>query len=626
MTRLLNLAPIIIKPTIRLTKISGEARKAQQGDRVKDQPSDAGTSTTSAAASDPASIPTIDFAVIGGGIAGMTTALRAAEAGIATVLFEQGREARYPCNSRSTGGILHVAYQDIALPPESLAAGVRKAMGDDANDELIGAVSARAGAARDWLLAHGQRFVRATTTVEWHRWTLAPPRPLQPGLDFPGRGGDRLLGYAARAFAALGGQLLLDHAVEAIEREDAGFVITANTSAGPRRYRAKAVAIADGGFQADAPLVARYINPRTERIVQRSAGTGKGLAVRTAHALGLGLSRMDRFYGHPLAREALVNPQLWPYPMLDSITAAAVAVDAQGRRFVDEGRGGTYLANQLTKLDDPASAWVVFDHATWEGPGRESLYPANPHIERGGGTVLRAETLEDLARQMGVDAATLTGTITAYNTAATSGGSALSSLPIPRSGAPRALTQAPFMAIPMAPGITATMGGIRVNGQAQALDTEGRVVPGLYAVGVSSGGLEGGEAVGYVGGLMRGLTGGLIAAEHLATRLGKTVPAARPLIEGSEGGAAVAQAGIAANAAVKAPPRAPALRFLARHAQAFAVCTAVFAALACGGLASLVVAALPALIFALAGGAGGYLVARAFCEMATVILETLVPD
>ena len=583
---------------------------------------------------------TIEFAVIGGGIAGMTTALRAGEAGIATVLFEQGREARYACNSRSTGGILHVAYQDISLPPETLAAGVRKAMGADANDELIDAVSAKAGDARDWLTAHGQRFVRATTTVDWHRWTLAPPRPLQPGLDFPGRGGDRLLGYCARAFAALGGRLLLDHAVTSIEREGDGFVVTAQTGAGPRRYRAQAVAIADGGFQADAELVARYINARPERIVQRSAGTGKGLAVRTAHALGLGLSRMDRFYGHPLAREALVNPQLWPYPMLDSVTAASLVIDNTGRRFVDEGRGGTYLANQLTKLDDPASAWVVFDAAIWESAGRESLFPANPHIERGGGTVLRAATLEDLAQQIGIEAGTLVETVMTYNAAAVAGGSALAALPVPRSGAPKPLAKAPFMAIPMAPGITATMGGIRVNANAQALDAAGQPVPGLYAVGVSSGGLEGGEQVGYVGGLMRGLTGGLIAAEHLAQRLGKPAPVARPLPESSGeavgGGMQGAQAapastpattfGSTAPPAGKAPPRAPALRFLARNAQLFAWATALFAALACGGLASLVVWSLPALVFGMIGGAGGYLVARAFCEMATVILETLIPE
>lgn len=580
----------------------------------------------------------IELVVIGGGIAGMTTALRAAESGIVTVLLEQGSQARYPCNSRSTGGILHVAYQDIGADPATLAAGVHKAMGADADAELIAAVSQGARGVIDWLSAHGTRFVRATTTVDWHRWTLAPPRPLQPGLDFPGRGGDRLLNYCAAALSANGGELRLDHTVTAIVPGADGWRVTARTAQGERSLATRAVAIADGGFQADAELVARFINPRPERIVQRSAGTGRGLAVRTAEALGLGLSRMDRFYGHPLAREALHDARLWPYPMLDPVTTAALVVNADGERFVDEGRGGTYLANQLTRLDDPASAWVIFDQAIWEGAGRESLYPANPHIETGGATVLRAADLAELARQAGLDPDRLAATVRQYNAAASAGDLALAELPVPRSGNPKPLLQAPYMAIPMAPGITATMGGIRVDAQARALDLAGRPVPGLYAVGVSAGGLEGGELVGYVGGLMRGLTSGMVAVEHLSGMLGKTPGPARPLPAGTTPGATAPDAGsggaaspgnsslLPAATVQSAPRRAPALRWLARHAEAFAWATAAFAALASGGLASLVVPGVIALLFGLAGGAGGWLVARAFCEMATVILETLVPD
>ena len=71
----------------------------------------------------------------------------------------------------------------------------------------------------------------------------------------------------------------------------------------------------------------------------------------------------------------------------------------------------------------------------------------------------------------------------------------------------------PFMAIPLAVGITATMGGLLVDANMQVRDANDQPIPGLYAAGGTTGGLEGGGALGYVGGLIKVTTKGLIAAE-----------------------------------------------------------------------------------------------------------------
>jgi fumarate reductase flavoprotein subunit len=47
------------------------------------------------------------------------------------------------------------------------------------------------------------------------------------------------------------------------------------------------------------------------------------------------------------------------------------------------------------------------------------------------------------------------------------------------------------------------------------LDTAGAPIDGLYAVGCASGGLEGGQTKGYVGGLVKSSVTGLRAAEHI---------------------------------------------------------------------------------------------------------------
>ena len=58
------------------------------------------------------------------------------------------------------------------------------------------------------------------------------------------------------------------------------------------------------------------------------------------------------------------------------------------------------------------------------------------------------------------------------------------------------LSTAPFYAIQIAPGIHHTMGGIKINSDAQVISTSGDVIPGLYAAGETTGGVHGGNRIG----------------------------------------------------------------------------------------------------------------------------------
>ncbi|MCC7081048.1 MAG: FAD-binding protein, partial [Burkholderiales bacterium] len=55
------------------------------------------------------------MAVVGGGMAGLVAANRAAQLGLKVLVLEQSEADRYLCNSRYTGGTLHVAMSDIML-------------------------------------------------------------------------------------------------------------------------------------------------------------------------------------------------------------------------------------------------------------------------------------------------------------------------------------------------------------------------------------------------------------------------------------------------------------------------------------------------------------------------------
>lgn len=125
----------------------------------------------------------------------------------------------------------------------------------------------------------------------------------------------------------------------------------------------------------------------------------------------------------------------------------------------------------------------------------------------------QADNLAELASLTG--APNLGITVEEFNTAVDPG--AIGFLSPPRTtlkGQPQPIRTAPFCAAPICAGITYTMGGIAIDGDARVLRADDSPIDGLYAAGTTAGGLEGGSASGYVGGLSQSAIIGLFAAEH----------------------------------------------------------------------------------------------------------------
>jgi fumarate reductase flavoprotein subunit len=283
---------------------------------------------------------------------------------------------------------------------------------------------------------------------------------------------------------------------------------------------AGAVVIADGGFPGDKELFRRHIGPSPERVLQRHAGTAVGDGLRMAERAGAALTRLDRFYGHLLSRDAMDDEGLWPYPQIDAVATAGIVVDPEGRRLLDEGLGGISITNDLARLDDPLCATVICDAAIWDTAGRAAQIPPNPQLVEGGGTLHEADTIEAIAALAGIEPATLRATVEAYNEAVRNGRAGeLSPLRSTKSGAPRPIETSPFYAIPICAGITNTFGGIAIDGHGRVRRPDGSIIGGLYAAGGCTGGLEGGGALGYVGGLIKACVFGLRAGEDAARRL-----------------------------------------------------------------------------------------------------------
>jgi fumarate reductase flavoprotein subunit len=458
-----------------------------------------------------------DVVVVGGGLGGLSAACRAAQLGLRAVVLERGTEPQYACNSRYSGGILHISQHNVNEPAESLQQVIAEATLGQADPELGRALALDARRAVEWLRSEGAKYIRVGQIV-WQQHVLAPPRPITPGLDWKGRGPDVTLRTLESNLVARGGKLLRGMPARELMVQG-GRCIGVEAGEGDSRVQlqAKAVVLADGGYQGNLELVRSHISPAPEKLMQRGPSTGIGDGLRMARALGAAVTRLDVFYGHMLSRDSFTNDKVWPYPQLDELGTAGIVVDSRGERFTDEGLGGIYVANMIARLADPLSTWAVFDEAIWNGPGKGARIPANPNLVKAGGTVHHAPTLAALAEILGVPAERFEVTVAGYNNALAAG--RLESLN-PRRSSTRIqalpVAKPPYYAVPLCAGITYTMGGIAIGPHGEVLRSGGGTLDGLYAVGATTGGLDGGAEAGYVGGLIRAATFGIRAAERIA--------------------------------------------------------------------------------------------------------------
>ncbi len=460
----------------------------------------------------------VDLLAVGGGFAGLVAANRAAELGLSAAVIERGSAEDYICNSRVSTGVLHCGLWSVEEPPDVLYDRIMDITDGEARPDLARCFAGNTRRAFDWLETHGASFVR-NPGVNYGLFQIAPPRRMTAGLDWPESGPHRLLQSLTARLESAGGAILRGtEALDLVIENDACTGVEARGPEGDLHIETNAVTIADGGFQADPERLRRHITGRPDRIRQRNTQTGCGDGARMAERAGAALVGLDKFYGHLLSRDAMTDEGLWPYPQVDVICTRSIVVDGMARRFTDEGIGGIWIANAIAALDDPLSATAVFDETVWDHARDSDLVPPNPTLVEAGGTVHGAGSIETLAGLAGLDPGALAAAVAGFN-AAVRGGKLETLNPPRRDGGfdPAPIETPPFRAIPLAAGITVTMGGIAIDGAARVLRPDDTPIAGLYAAGSTAGGMEGGPRAGYVGGLIKAFLLGLVAAESAAT-------------------------------------------------------------------------------------------------------------
>ena len=467
----------------------------------------------------------VDLICIGAGFAGLTAALRGRELGLSVLVIERQSGPKQFNNSRIATGVFHVASNDVRLGTDGLIAAINTETMNYAKPELVRAIAEDAARIVDWLTAHGVRLEheKAMSYVAGRaHLVLAPPRAMRAGLDWQGKGPDQTLMTLEKKLVNLGGRVIRGVEVANLVMAEGVCVgVDARHEGDMLRYGAKAVVIADGGFQANPAMLKDSVTPEPTRVKLRATPSATGDGIRMARDAGAKITEIGAFYGHILAREAMTDDRLWPYPNIDIAATASILVDGTGKRFVDEGRGAVFVTNAIAKLADPLSATVVLSRKIWDDIATGGVSPPNSELIDNGGTLVEAAGIAGIARAIDVPADALAATLAGYNAALK--GATLDRLsPIRTEKKAKAhAIEAPFCAIKVCAGVTNTMGGIDIDADAHVLTDKGTIIGGLYAAGSSTGGLEGGPNVGYVGGIVKAFVLGLRAGEAAAKDNGK---------------------------------------------------------------------------------------------------------
>lgn len=450
-----------------------------------------------------------DLIAIGGGLAGLTAALRALELGGRALVLECADDPRHLCASRVNGGIVHVAFRSVLADPSVLARAVAGATHGFAQPRLAQALGDHAARATSWLGEAGAQFTRIEPDDSWKDRVLAPMGFYDSnGFAWKDLGPDRLLTQMESRIEGRGGTLLRGTRATGLAMREGRCV---GVQAGAKVFPGRAVVLADGGFHGNADMLRRFVTPNPQSLKLRAPASARGDGIGFAEAAGAKLVGMEAFYGHLLSADSLTREGLCPFPFLDLLATAGMIVDDTGARFVDESRGPHVIANALARHRS-GIATVIFDDAMWNTAGRDFFCPPNPRLVEAGGTLHRADDIAALARKAGLPAAAIAEAIATRGLGQSAMSRSIDARRAQHGTMP--FGPGPFYAAPVCAAISHTMGGVAVDEHARVLDMHDRPLPGLYAAGATCGGLEGGPDAAYIGGLAPAAVFGLLAAEH----------------------------------------------------------------------------------------------------------------
>ena len=267
------------------------------------------------------------------------------------------------------------------------------------------------------------------------------------------------------------------------------------------RVRArKGVILAAGGFDKSAEM--RKANAPLYQNTLYSGGTAgnTGDSIRAAVEVGAETMNLQSTWAAPVFY--VPGEDRGRLCTIERALPGCLMVNQKGERYLNEAASYHIVGQQMAKREaehhDASPSWFVFDHEYRHKYPVGPLMPIMPDwFQRGEvqNILKKGRTLSELAQAMGVETSALSATIQRYNDSAAKGedpdfhrGEAAydkmyGDPRVTPNPCLRPLSKGPFYAMPIYPGDIGTNGGLLTDDKARVVDTKGKPIPGLYAIG-----------------------------------------------------------------------------------------------------------------------------------------------
>jgi fumarate reductase flavoprotein subunit len=437
---------------------------------------------------------TTEVVVVGAGVAGLTAAISAAEAGARTILIEKGPTPY--ARGLETGAINSRLQKKmgVEIDRDKVISTIMD-FGVYRNDQSVVTLWAdNCGRVMDWLLdmaeAANVEVILDTNTRPWYFAIFESGHIFMPGWQ-------ETLGEILQNKARdMGVDFRFNAPVVRLLRKGKGKVtgvIAQNSKGEYIQFNAsKGVVLCTGDYGNNRQMVQKYcewsVLNGLKVVYEPALNTGDG------HRMGMWIGAAMDNPPHSVA--------LWDFASFSEMQPFILArqpwlyVTVNGERFMNEDIPYGYECNQIL-LQPGGVAWSIWD-AKWpeEAPKMKGHCcksmgpPANmwdpKHLDEAleNGGVLTAQTIEELAQKMKVPVDKFKSTVARYNELARKGKD------LDFGKHPERLTtleKAPFFACKMEIRLLVTLGGLKVNNRLQVMDTNSSAIPGLYAAGNVSG-------------------------------------------------------------------------------------------------------------------------------------------
>ncbi|MDX1780050.1 MAG: FAD-dependent tricarballylate dehydrogenase TcuA [Thalassovita sp.] len=456
---------------------------------------------------------TWDLIVVGGGNAALCAAIEAAEAGRSVLLLEGAPKPYRGGNSRHTRNFRCMHSKPLSVLTDAYGEDeyfddLLRVTKGQTDEDLARFAIRNSESCLPWMEEHGVRFQSSLSG------TLSLDRT---NAFFLG-GGKALVNAYYNTARDLGVTVLYEASVSHVHVEDGVFTgVDVSLGDNTETVRGKAAVLASGGFQSDIDWLARAWGPAARNFLIRGTPYNRGVVLKDM------LDQGAESVGDPTQCHAVAIDGRAPkydggiVTRLDCVPFSVV-VNKDGERFYDEGEDvwpkryaiwGRLVAGQPDQV-----AYSIIDAKSID-LFMPSVFPP-----------VTADTIEELAEKLGLPAEKLAGTIKGFNDACGDGdfhpteldGLATQGLTPAKTNWARPISQPPFYAYSLRPGVTFTYLGLKVDKTARVQTPEG-AIPNLFAAGeIMAGSILGqGYLAGF--GMTIGTVFGRVAGQEAAAHV-----------------------------------------------------------------------------------------------------------